>query len=319
MPSEEPVLNDLQKRAAQAIVNIFETGKPLGEYGQVTLLPGDTGHLTYGRAQTTLASGNLYLLISAYCTAPGARMAADLQPYLDRLDARDTALDDDARLHDALREAGADSVMRTVQDAFFDRVYWAPTLKSAAYIEAQSALGTSIVYDSRIHGSWHRIRDRTNDRFGPLRDVGETAWFRHYVDMRREWLAEHSNRILRRTTYRMDSFRDLMARDTWDLALPFTVRGFRIDEAVLTAPVEEGAVRAWAGDESERVLKLREPYMRGADVEKLQVRLGAAGLAVAADGIFGPGTEAAVRAFQAREGLTADGIVGPATWGALDP
>lgn len=28
-------------------------------------MPGDTGHLTYGRAQTTLASGNLYLLLKA--------------------------------------------------------------------------------------------------------------------------------------------------------------------------------------------------------------------------------------------------------------
>ena len=60
------VLTEVQKRVSQAIVNIFETGKPGGKYGKVTLLPGDPGHLTYGRSQTTLASGNLYLLIKAY-------------------------------------------------------------------------------------------------------------------------------------------------------------------------------------------------------------------------------------------------------------
>lgn len=42
------MLTDLQKKAVQAIVNIFETGKPLGDYGKVTLLPNDTGHHVYG-------------------------------------------------------------------------------------------------------------------------------------------------------------------------------------------------------------------------------------------------------------------------------
>ncbi len=229
------MLSELQKQAAQAIVNIFETGRPRGEYGQVTVLAGDTGHLTYGRAQTTLASGNLHLLIDGYCATDGAVMADALRPYLDRLDRQDTALDDDAALHGLLRQAGDDPVMQAVQDGFFDRVYWAPALKSAAYINAESALGTAIVYDSRIHGSWHRIRDRTVEQHGDLGAVGERAWLGHYVDVRRNWLATHLNSILHGTVYRMDSFRELMADETWDLSLPFVVRGLRIDEETLTS------------------------------------------------------------------------------------
>ena len=60
----------IQKRAAEAIVNIFETSAVLGVYGQVTLIPGDTGHLTFGRSQTTLTSKNLHKLIQHYCETP---------------------------------------------------------------------------------------------------------------------------------------------------------------------------------------------------------------------------------------------------------
>jgi murein DD-endopeptidase MepM/ murein hydrolase activator NlpD len=55
-----------------------------------------------------------------------------------------------------------------------------------------------------------------------------------------------------------------------------------------------------------------------ADVAALQVALRAHGLyGGAVDGIAGPATAAAVRAFQARAGLEVDGIAGPATRAAL--
>lgn len=47
---------------------------------------------------------------------------------------------------------------------------------------------------------------------------------------------------------------------------------------------------------------------RGADVKELQRRLG-----IGADGVFGPLTDKAVRAFQQKHGLVVDGKVGPKT------
>lgn len=56
----------------------------------------------------------------------------------------------------------------------------------------------------------------------------------------------------------------------------------------------------------------------GDGVRLLQRALAAAGFDPGGiDGVFGPRTERAVKAFQAMRGLAIDGVVGAATWGAL--
>ncbi len=68
-----------------------------------------------------------------------------------------------------------------------------------------------------------------------------------------------------------------------------------------------------------RSLKYKFPIMSGEDVLHLQRRLQELGLTVTGrpDGIFGPQTESAVRAFQKSKGLKVDGVAGPLTWAAL--
>ena len=55
----------------------------------------------------------------------------------------------------------------------------------------------------------------------------------------------------------------------------------------------------------------------GHPVKTLQFLLRARGHTVAVDGIFGPQTDAAVKAFQTSKGLAANGIVDPNSWTAL--
>jgi chitosanase len=307
------MLTKLQKQTAQAIVNVFETGRPLGDYGKVTLLPGDSGHLTYGRAQTTLASGNLFLLIKAYCAEPEAAYARPLTGYLDRLEAPDLSLDHDVAFRLLLQDAGEDPVMQTAQDGFFDRVYWEPSLQSAKSLGLASPLATSVVYDSKIHGSWHRMRDRAIGAHGRPDLIGEQPWVEAYIATRRGWLAGHSNRLLRRTVYRMDGFKDLIGNRKWTLRLPIRVHGVEIARSAFesTPPSRPSA------DAAVRVLSLRTPMQQGDDVGAVQQALAGLGVVVEVDQIYGPETALAIRAFQDQHGLVVDGVVGPATRAAL--
>lgn len=67
-----------------------------------------------------------------------------------------------------------------------------------------------------------------------------------------------------------------------------------------------------------RYLRLATPLMRGPDVLEAQQRLRANGFDPGPlDGVYGRQTEAAVRSFQAANGLLVDGIIGPSTWSRL--
>ena len=56
---------------------------------------------------------------------------------------------------------------------------------------------------------------------------------------------------------------------------------------------------------------------QGHPIRTLQFLLRAHGHNLTVDGMFGPATEAAVKAFQTSKGMTADGIMNAPTWSAL--
>lgn len=322
-------MNDLEASTAKAIVNIFETGRLLGNYASVVVNSKDPGHLTYGRSQTTLASGNLYTLIASYCGAPGAEFASQLQRYLDRVQARDLSLDNDMDLRSLLEQAGHDPTMQQVQDLFFDNSYWKPANQFAANVTLANqkglttALGITTVYDSVIHGSFGTIRSAVAASFqGP---PDEHDWVTRYISIRRGWLASNRIVVLHDTVYRMDELKKLTDSGNWDLNLDITMRGVTISPSTLVAgPVDqqkgENPVRASAHDQNEIVLSLRTPYETGPSVELVQTALVKEGLLnqTNVDEIYGPLTTALVKRLQANHGLTADGIVGPATWAVVE-
>ena len=302
------LLTNTQASVAKAIINIFETSAVLGEYSKVTLIPGDTGHLTYGRSQTTLGSGNLHKLIAAYVGRCGARFAADFEPFLPELEnpAPDFVLDTHTLFKNLLRAAADDPVMRDTQDEFFDEVYWDSAVRIAKRDGLAEPLAVAAVYDSVVHGSWSFIRRRTLDHHGTVEDLGDRQWITRYVEERHSWLANHSRSDLRATTYRMEAIRRLIDQDQWPLDLPLVVRGIEINTEALAATPPN----VYDGPEPRsRVVGVMSPMLRGLDVRLAQLALSRREIDIAADGIFGRVSRDHVRDFQIAQGLPVTGVL----------
>ncbi|MGL5075245.1 MAG: peptidoglycan-binding protein, partial [Waterburya sp.] len=89
--------------------------------------------------------------------------------------------------------------------------------------------------------------------------------------------------------------------------------GLKTENALNRSPSMGFDKAPW--DNKPRILRLSRPLMEGSDVRKLQEKLKIAGFAISvADGVFGSGTDKAVKEFQKQKGLVADGIVGSKTF-----
>jgi chitosanase len=301
----DSMLTSTQIKTAQSILNIFETGEVCGDYGNVTVINGDTGHLTFGRSQTTLGAGGLFELLQRYCNNSGARFTSRLRPYLARLEAKDLTLDNDLKLHNILRATADDPVMRDTQDLFFDQEYWQPAARAAQAFGITCALGFAIVYDGYVQGAWAKMRDRTIQEEGNFITLGEQDWLSAYVKVRRAWLAASNRPDLPHTVYRMDSFQRLIDQGYWGLELPLVVRDVEISLASLAATPRGCYDGPHPGSRS---LSLESPMLRGLDVRLVQLALSGFGADIKADGIYGKTSVKRVKEYQIQSGLPVTGV-----------
>jgi len=102
-----------------------------------------------------------------------------------------------------LKSISDEPVTKDVHDRFFDRVDWDPSVQTAATLGVESALGVAVIFDSRVHRSWDKMRELTTKRYGQASEIGEKEWIDHYVAVRQEWLSNHSIPPVRKTVYRM--------------------------------------------------------------------------------------------------------------------
>ena len=216
------------RRVSEAIVSVFETGRPNGDPSAVVVLEDGAG-ISYGVHQGTDKSGALDAIVSRYI-AEGGALAVELSAYLPHL-VENRSITAGARaewvrdLMDVLRRAGADPIMRQAQDDVFEEGYWLPAVRIAKRLGLVEPLSMAVIYDTTIHSGPAGV-DRIRPRFRalpPSRGGAERAWTRAYVIARRDWLNAHPTPAVRRTVYRMAAFLAWIADGRWDLATPLVV------------------------------------------------------------------------------------------------
>lgn len=228
-----------QKHAIDCVLAIFETGKvPTAKsYSTCTVLADGAG-ISYGKHQATDRAGSLDAIVKSYVAKKG-KHAAELTPYLPSIEANESAKADPKNLPanikalvELLKKAGEDPIMQTCQDEVFDANYFTPAVKHAEKAGVKTALGLLVIYDTCIHsgpGGVDKIRAKFAAK-SPANGGDEKIWIAEYVKSRREWLLASPNPLVQKCTYRMDALEALMKDGKWDLPLPLTVRGQKIEK-----------------------------------------------------------------------------------------
>jgi hypothetical protein len=221
------VFTELSKFTALAIVRIFETGKPFGDYSAVAVLDDGAG-ISYGISQFTHKSGALEDVLSRFKRLGGVLPSA-IAIVFESIEFPNrnsiAGLSKNAAVKKELKELGKDPLMQQAQREISFEKYLRPAIEACEGSGFALPLSLAVIYDSMNHGSYGRIRDRvTVDRSSfTSEEVFEKAWVADYCRERLDWLgASHGD--LKNTVYRPQTFLDLIRADNWTLDLPINVR-----------------------------------------------------------------------------------------------
>lgn len=190
-----------------------------------------------GRKQCTLSigftadGGNLRKVLERYIEKDGI-YSEQFAPWIALLKAGDPGTDSDFIA--LLKKVGKEEpLMMEVQEEMFDKLYLGPAFEWASKYGFGKQLSYLVIADSFLHSG--SMLDFLMNRFPekkPSDGGNEEDWIHAYANTRREWLANHSNKILRGTVYRCDCYLYEMERGNWDLAVaPISMHGTKVEFA----------------------------------------------------------------------------------------
>lgn len=219
---------ELKKDLMRAIINAFESGTAATDYSTIYIYndgPQRQRQITLGFGITEY--GNLKALIQNYLKKNGI-YDNEFLPYVDKIGKVPLVKDDDFKQL-LIKAASTDSAFRASMDEIFDQLYWDKAEKWFESNGFTEQLSMAVVLDSYIHSGsiLSFLRSRFNENV-PAKKGSEKRWISSYVKVRRDWLANHSNPILRNTVYRMDFFAGQIHTGNWNLECPLMPHGVQV-------------------------------------------------------------------------------------------
>ncbi|MEJ7624076.1 MAG: chitosanase [Pyrinomonadaceae bacterium] len=234
---------ETDKVKALAIVHVFETSRPFGDYAACVVLNDGAG-VSYGINQFTHRSGSLLAVVDAYLASgsPVGRDAlAAARSQLALVSAQSISrLASNETFKKALRRAAVTREMRDAQNAVMFTRYLAPALGECTRRGLRCALSLAVVYDSITHGSWERLSRAIDLHVGRVH-FEERAWITAYVRRRHLWLT--NVRRLKSTNYRTRFFLEQIMTGNWSLRPPMRVHGVALTEAMFAQRSADTLVR----------------------------------------------------------------------------
>lgn len=252
------MFTEAKKLIALAIVHIFETSKPFGDYSAVAVLNDGAG-ISYGINQFTHRSGSLYQVVTAYLNQNPTANVEIITRALPMLrlttEAAILSCSNNAALKNALSLAGTTAEMRAAQTQVATERYLQPAIDACEGSGFTLPLSLAVICDSINHGSYGKIRDLDHITHEELCDKVcvdrtdhgnsesfEHAWISEYVTLRDQWLASVPR--LASTRYRTRLFLNLIHANNWNLDLPIVVQSVKLTDATFgvnsaTAPAVE--------------------------------------------------------------------------------
>lgn len=200
------------------VLTIAEQGTRTIPYSKVEVMADGPN----GKNQITLSigftefGGNLKKVVGRYCDKGGI-LASRFAAYYPVIGA--SALASDGTFKGLLRDAGKEELMQEVQEDSFEEFYLSPAFRFCKTNNMGLPLSFLVVSDSYLHSG--SVPDFLRKKFPatlPAKTLEEEKqWVSQYMNVRHDWLANHSNKLLRNTIYRTSYYKTLIKDEDWQL------------------------------------------------------------------------------------------------------